>query len=128
MDEAEYCDRIGLIYRGELISLGTPDELKRTHMKETVLEIMCNSPQDKILEAENLPEVKEAAIFGHGLHVILNDSSEDTMKSAMQKIEGLFVNDAEFSQKKIISSLENVFVSLIEAKDRERSPVEEVRR
>jgi len=29
MDEAEYCDRIGLIYRGRLIALGTPDELKQ---------------------------------------------------------------------------------------------------
>jgi ABC-2 type transport system ATP-binding protein len=29
MDEAEYCDRIGLIYRGKLIALGTPDQLKR---------------------------------------------------------------------------------------------------
>jgi ABC-2 type transport system ATP-binding protein len=29
MDEAEYCDRIGLVYRGKLIALGTPDELKQ---------------------------------------------------------------------------------------------------
>lgn len=28
MDEAEYCDRIGLIYRGENIAIGTPDDLK----------------------------------------------------------------------------------------------------
>ena len=28
MDEAEYCDRIGLVYRGQLIAAGTPDELK----------------------------------------------------------------------------------------------------
>ena len=28
MDEAEYCDRIGLVYRGRLIASGTPDELK----------------------------------------------------------------------------------------------------
>lgn len=28
MDEAEYCDRIGLVYRGKLIAEGTPDELK----------------------------------------------------------------------------------------------------
>lgn len=28
MDEAEYCDRIGLVYRGKLIALGTPDDLK----------------------------------------------------------------------------------------------------
>ncbi|HEV2573086.1 MAG TPA: ATP-binding cassette domain-containing protein [Beijerinckiaceae bacterium] len=28
MDEAEYCDRIALIYRGEEIAIGTPDDLK----------------------------------------------------------------------------------------------------
>jgi len=28
MDEAEYCDRIALIYRGNMIALGTPDALK----------------------------------------------------------------------------------------------------
>jgi ABC-2 type transport system ATP-binding protein len=28
MDEAEYCDRIALIYKGQKIVLGTPDELK----------------------------------------------------------------------------------------------------
>jgi len=28
MDEAEYCDRIGLIYRGRMIASGPPDELK----------------------------------------------------------------------------------------------------
>ncbi len=28
MDEAEYCDRIGLVYRGRMIAAGTPDALK----------------------------------------------------------------------------------------------------
>ncbi|PLP34436.1 multidrug ABC transporter ATP-binding protein, partial [Klebsiella variicola] len=28
MDEAEYCDRIGLVYHGKLIASGTPDALK----------------------------------------------------------------------------------------------------
>ena len=28
MDEAEYCDRIALIYQGQAIKIGTPDELK----------------------------------------------------------------------------------------------------
>ena len=28
MDEAEYCDRIGLVYRGRMIASGTPDTLK----------------------------------------------------------------------------------------------------
>jgi len=28
MDEAEYCDRIGLVYRGKIIAMGDPDSLK----------------------------------------------------------------------------------------------------
>ncbi|WP_133680748.1 ATP-binding cassette domain-containing protein [Paludibacterium purpuratum] len=28
MDEAEYCDRIALVYRGQMIAAGSPDELK----------------------------------------------------------------------------------------------------
>ncbi len=28
LDEAEYCDRIGLVYRGRVIAKGSPDELK----------------------------------------------------------------------------------------------------
>ena len=31
MDEAEYCDRLGVIYRGRLIALGDPDSIKRQH-------------------------------------------------------------------------------------------------
>ena len=38
MDEAEYCDRLGLIYRGQLIALDTPRALKTAMMKtETVI-------------------------------------------------------------------------------------------
>jgi len=29
MDEAEYCDRLALIYQGELVAVGTPLELKQ---------------------------------------------------------------------------------------------------
>jgi ABC-2 type transport system ATP-binding protein len=34
MDEAEYCDRIGLVYRGQVIATGSPDELKASVRSE----------------------------------------------------------------------------------------------
>jgi drug efflux transport system ATP-binding protein len=49
MDEAEYCDRIGLVYRGKLIALDTPGSLKRSvqsadlpepTMEETFIQII----------------------------------------------------------------------------------------
>jgi ABC-2 type transport system ATP-binding protein len=38
MDEAEYCDRLGLIYMGKLIALGSPEELKTNYFKKEFLE------------------------------------------------------------------------------------------
>jgi len=38
MDEAEYCDRIALIYRGENIATGTPDDLKERVRSQAVSE------------------------------------------------------------------------------------------
>ncbi len=45
MDEAEYCDRLALIYRGELIAQGTPEKLKHEAMHEDVLEVICERPE-----------------------------------------------------------------------------------
>ena len=36
MEEAEYCDRIGIIYRGRLVALGTPEELKKEHSSSAI--------------------------------------------------------------------------------------------
>lgn len=36
MDEAEYCDRIGLVYRGKNIATGTPDSLKNLVVSEKI--------------------------------------------------------------------------------------------
>jgi ABC-2 type transport system ATP-binding protein len=38
MEEAEYCDRIALVYRGRLIATGSPDDLKRAVRTQTLLD------------------------------------------------------------------------------------------
>src|SRR5512138_3794342 len=55
MDEAEYCDRLGLIYRGELIALDTPGGLKRNFMHEEIIEVSCDQPQRALDFIEELP-------------------------------------------------------------------------
>lgn len=40
MDEAEYCDRLALIYRGELVAVGTPEELKRERARDGLMPSM----------------------------------------------------------------------------------------
>ena len=121
MDEAEYCNRIGLIYRGELIAIGSPDTLKTEFMQEEVLEVLCGRPQDAMDGIEKLPGVKEVALFGKGLHVVAEDAG-----SAASDIRNLL--GAAASVEKIAPSLEDVFVSLIEARDRADQPQQEVRK
>lgn len=125
MDEAEYCDRLGLIYRGELIALGTPHALKTEMMQEDVLDVLCDRAEAALPEIAELPGVKEAAMFGRGLHVVAADGIRaatdvrqllDSRGYAVERIE------------KIVPSLEDVFVSLIEARDRAEQPQQEVQR
>jgi ABC-2 type transport system ATP-binding protein len=125
MDEAEYCDRLGLIYRGELIALGTPEHLKTDLMREEVLEVLCDRPQDAIAEVERAEGVKEAALFGRTLHVVVSDraAATESIRAGLSR-QGLSVAHIE----KIVPSLEDVFVSLIEAHDRMAGALQEVRR
>jgi len=121
MDEAEYCDRLGLIYRGELIALGTPEELKTRFMEEEVIEVVCERPQDAMEHIEALEGVRHAALFGAGLHVVTRDADRTIPAIA----ETLTQRDFPVRRiEKIVPSLEDVFVSLIEGRDRTEKPLE----
>jgi len=49
MDEAEYCDRISLFYKGEAIAIGTPAELKQKacadNMEDTFIKLIKESDE-----------------------------------------------------------------------------------
>jgi len=125
MDEAEYCDRLALIYRGELIASGTPETLKTTLMQEHVVEVLCDRAETALGHVERLPGVKEAALFGRGMHVVTDDS-----EAAMPAVRRLLEGEGHRIERieRIVPSLEDVFVSLIEAHDRAEQPQAEVLR
>ncbi|MGQ9574350.1 MAG: ATP-binding cassette domain-containing protein [Thermoguttaceae bacterium] len=125
MDEAEYCDRLALIYRGELIATGTPAELKTTVMKDQVLEVACDRPEQAMELVEKLTGVKEAALFGKGLHVV----AEDAQQTSASIRDALAAHGFGLQRlQRIVPSLEDVFVRLIEARDRAGQPQPEVGR
>ena len=39
MQEADYCDRLALIYRGRIVAEGAPMQLRQDYMKREILEI-----------------------------------------------------------------------------------------
>ncbi len=125
MEEAEYCDRLGLIYRGELIATGTPMELKTGFMKDHVLEISCERPFQAMAVLDGVPGVKEAALFGNKIHAASDDA--DALAESLKVV----LPEAGFQVsglRRITPSLEDVFVSLIEARDRAESPQKEFAR
>ncbi len=125
MDEAEYCDRLALIYRGELIAQGPPEQLEREAMQEDVLEVLCERPEAAMEALADLASVKEAALFGRSLHLVADDGERAAAETRQRLTErGFQVRQIE----RITPSLEDVFVSLIEARDRAEQPQEEVRR
>ncbi|MFB3812609.1 MAG: ATP-binding cassette domain-containing protein [Terriglobales bacterium] len=125
MEEAEYADRVALIYRGELTAMGTPRELKTTLMQDDVLEVFADRPQDAMGAIESVPGVKEVALFGKGLHVVTADAGETALRIHAALDAGGYAPKAI---TKIVPSLEDVFVSLIEARDRQEADRQEVRR
>ena len=114
MDEAEYCDRLAMIYRGELVAIGTPDELKIRYMNADILNLECPDPFKMLQVVTGISVIKEAALFGRGLHLTVADS-----QAAMPVIvTALQAQKADYTRlEKIRPSLEDVFVAIIDARD-----------
>lgn len=115
MDEAEYCHRVALMYRGKVIALGTPSELKHGLDSHFLLNLNSADPLPTMRALENLPGVLDVAIFGRGLHVMVDDL-EATSALIRQALAG--ANIAVESLERITPSMEDVFVALIEAEER----------
>jgi ABC-2 type transport system ATP-binding protein len=115
MDEAEYCDRLALIYQGKIIALGTPSELKLKTLAQGVMEVECDPliPASDLLKKE--PWIYESAVFGNCLHVIGKEGvdSEKAVTDLFQR-HGILLKKMD----RIRPSLEDVFVSLIEKEER----------
>jgi ABC-2 type transport system ATP-binding protein len=125
MDEAEYCDRLALIYRGTVIATGTPYELKTRHMDGHVIEIACEHPQEAMAVLDDMPDVREVALFGRGVHAVVADS-EALAPRIRSRLRESGWSDVDL--RRITPCLEDVFVSLVEAHDRQPPSRPEVTR
>ena len=114
MDEAEYCDRLAMIYRGELVAMGTPEEMKSRYMPTDILGLECPEPFVVLQKINEIREVKEAALFGRGLHL----SVQEAKKAIPIIADFLIGSKLSYTRlEQIKPSLEDVFVSIIEARD-----------
>jgi ABC-2 type transport system ATP-binding protein len=109
MDEAEYCHRLVLIYRGQIVASGSPLELKLKHMNGELLLLECE-PVGRALDLlQTGPGVLDAAIFGNAIHVVVAHAEKAITELRKYLFEqGIIVTRIEL----IRPTLEDVFVSL----------------
>jgi ABC-2 type transport system ATP-binding protein len=114
MDEAEFCNVIGMMYRSRLIALNDPDSLKN-NMQGFLFEVDCTAPGKAELLLKSLPQVQDVAAHGVLLHVLLsNENDQDLVHRILTE------NQIQVARmERILPSLEDVFVSLVDQENRQ---------
>ena len=108
LDEAERCNRVALMNKGEIIAVDTPQNIKSSINKQ-VIEIIT----DNIKKTYSLLKEKygtDAQIFGDRINLVIDDdkSAIDDIKKMLQLNNLTLIN-----YRTITPSLENVFIHLV---------------
>jgi ABC-2 type transport system ATP-binding protein len=125
LDEAERCNRVGLMHQGRLLAVDSPAAIKRL-LGGALVEIPVTDAWRARQILHDVPAARSATLFGHRLHVAMDDMARD-LPAVMAALaaEGLAPHDA----RPVVPSLEDVFIAMLErrtpaptAAAREESP------
>jgi ABC-2 type transport system ATP-binding protein len=122
LEEAEQCNRLGLMVAGELVAQGTPSQLK-AEQKGHLIELLTDAPQraDKLLK--NLMEPWRVSLFGDRLHVIVDDDAPRGIRNLTEKLASERIHVSKAYEQPY--SLEDVFIATVEKMRKEgKSAVE----
>jgi ABC-type multidrug transport system ATPase subunit len=111
MDEAERCHRLAFIFSGEVLDVGTPDEVvERRNLSVAELDVESATRAADLLRAE--PQVDEVAHYGHLLRVATRDGADPVdLAQRVLGAAGIPVNLA----RKARVTVEDAFVSMVRA-------------
>ena len=114
MDEAENCDRLGLMNRGKLIALGTPEEIKKESEKFSGSLLQIKTPYFyKAFEliSQEFPEI---SIYGNKIFIRTFE-----IENAKKKIKNLFESQKllPFEIEQILIPLQEAFVDFIKREE-----------
>ena len=108
MDEAEYCERVGIMRAGKLLAMDTPSNLKRDIIPGNVWEVYAEPLQDGLAVLPGMEGVLQVGLAGDHLRTITErEKKKDDLLRALQEKH---VNVREIKLGEPI--LEDVFVSL----------------
>lgn len=117
LDEAERCNRIGLIYRGEMLVTDTPSATK-SRIGGTVLELRLEDHQKGMRILEPLKFFRSLVLSGDKIHLLVDDAKEgERIIRDVLKKEKLDL----FSLNPVKPSLEDVFVAMVKQREKGNS-------
>ena len=112
LDEAERCNRIGLIHRGRLLAVGTPDDI-RGLMRSTITAIHTGRARDAARVLKDRLAGATVTLFGDRVHVATDrPHPENALEGS-----GIAVLDV----RTVEPTLEDVFVSVLSKRQEDPS-------
>ena len=114
LDEAERCNRVGMIYQGELLVTDAPSVVKG-RIRGTILELRMEDYQKGMRILENVEGLRSLVLSGDKIHVVVDgpEEGETLIREALRK-QGLDVLGLE----EVRPSLEDAFVSIVQEKEK----------
>lgn len=112
MDEAERCNRLAVLNRGEVIASGSPQEVKEL-VPGRILEVETPDAVEGLRVARSLPQALLATTFGDNLRILLGESvsREDTLRQL--QAGGVEIDSA----REFPPSIEDAFIYLVQQKE-----------
>lgn len=108
MDEAEYCERVGIMRTGKLLAMDTPGDLKKNVLEGDVWQVSAAPLQTALDVLPALDGVLQAGMAGDQLRAITERGmTGEQLHKALQK-KGIKVKSVEQAEP----TLEDVFLSL----------------
>jgi ABC-2 type transport system ATP-binding protein len=108
LDEAERCDRVGILHEGRMLALDTPAALQ-ARLAGSVLRVPGRDTELRN-RLRGLPGVRRAVLFGDTIHVTIEDAGRD-WRAILPVLERAGIDAAEVAL--IDPVLEDVFMDLV---------------
>jgi ABC-2 type transport system ATP-binding protein len=117
MDEAERCHRLAFIFRGQLLDVGTPEQIiERRALR--ALELETDKPREAAQLLRQQAEVDEVAHYGHVLRLTTRGDVEPAaFARALLERHGIAVQATAASRV----SVEDAFVSMVREDEASRA-------
>ncbi len=111
LEEAEQCNRLGLMVAGELVAQGSPSEIKAA-MRGHLIVFATDHPQRAADLLKREMEGWRVSLFGDRLHVIAEEDAPLAIRHLTERlaVDGIRVTGAEEDR----FSLEDVFIATVE--------------